>query len=282
MNTAAALAMGTSWEPCLVGATIRNTYPGMTAQTAFTVKMLIECGFTGYEGALAETYGEILGEQFDPAILIDGLGERYTIRDSYFKFNAACALTHPVLDALADALDIPLRSGHYPPLDAATTLDPDLVSQVRVRVAERSKRLDIQAEQNQLSAKFSIPYAVATYLVHGNSTPDSFRGDALQDRRVIALSERVEVIGDSSISARWPVEAAAEVAIDLRDGRVLSGTCANPFGSTPGSATVDDLRSKFQFLTQGPLSTVTSDTIWQTALSLEHLEDMSKFPLATT
>jgi 2-methylcitrate dehydratase PrpD len=277
MNAGAGLAMGTSWEPCLVGATIRNAYAGMTAQIAFAVKPLIESGFTAYDGAFAETYGEILGEQFDANALIDGLGDRWLILDSYFKFHAACALTHPILDAVADALGAPPQGAHFPPFDAPAALDPELIRRVEIRAAERSSRLQIPAQGNQLSAKFSIPFAVATYLVHGNTGPESFRGDALHDERVLALAERVDLVGDSGIAARWPAEAAAEATVELEDGRMLSGSCANPYGSTRGSVGVEDLRAKFEFLTDGVLPAASRAALWDAALSLDRLDDMARF-----
>lgn len=279
ITAAAALVMATSWKPCLVGATVRNAYPGLTAQTAFTVKMLIESGFTGYQGALGETFGEILGEDFNPAVLTDGLGQRYGVMENYFKFHAACALNHPVLDALASALGAAPQQGEYPPLRASVRPAPKAVRRVRVRVAERSLRLAVPAHANQLSAKFSIPYAVAVYLVRGTSDPDSFRGDSLTDSRVQALAARVEVTGDPALSARWPAEAAAEVAVELEDGQTLTGTCANPFGSAAHVPPVADLRAKFRAITLEVLTGTEQEAIWASALDLERRADMGRFPL---
>lgn len=279
MNAAAALAMATSWTPCLVGATVRNAFPGLTATTALTVKLLVESGFTGYDGALGETFGEVLGEGFDPAELADGLGARYGMLANYFKFHAACALNHPVLDALATALGTPLSHGQYPPLQASSLPAPEAVRQVRVRVAERSTRLAVSARPNQLSAKFSIPFAVATFLVHGASGPDSFRGDALTDPRVQTLAGKVVVAGDPGFSARWPAEAVADVAVELADGRTLAGTCTNPFGSSDEPPTPADLQAKFLTLTATILTEQEQARVWTAALAVDQRPNMSRFPL---
>lgn len=280
MNAAAAMAMATTWTPCLAGATVRNAWPGLTATTAFAVRLLVESGFTGYDGALAETFGEVLGEGFDPGELVRDLGERYGVMENYFKFHAACALNHPVLDALAAAVGAPLARGAYPPLRAPAPPAPEAVRWVRVRVAERSLRLAVPARPNQLSAKFSIPFAVATFLVHGHSGPDAFRDDALTDPRVRALAGRVEVAGAPGFSARWPAEAVAEVAVELADGRVLEGACANPFGSSAQPPGLADLEAKFRTLTGGILSDAEQDGVWAAALAVDRQPDLGRFPLA--
>jgi 2-methylcitrate dehydratase PrpD len=279
LNIAAALVMGTSWMPCLVGATVRNTYPGLTAQTAFTVKLLVESGFTGYEGALEESFGEILGDGFSPSALTDRLGERYCIVENYFKFHAACALNHPVLDALADALGASVQPGTYPPLTAAKRPEPALIRRVEVQIAERSMRLAVAARRNQLSAKFSIPYAAAAYLVRGDASPDSFRGEALDDPDIQALATRVEVLGQPELSARWPEEAAARVRIELADGRSLSGTCANPFGSAAVPPSPLDLQVKFSALTADLLTADQQEAFWESALRVEQVASMDQFLL---
>jgi 2-methylcitrate dehydratase PrpD len=281
INIAAALTAGSSWMTCLVGATVRNAYPGLSAQTAFTARILVESGFTGYKSALGETFGEILGQAFTPATLVDSLGRRYYVLHNYFKFHACCGSNHPVLDALADAFGATPRKGVYPPMDAVARPAPELVRLVRVRIAERSMRLARQARDSQLSAKFSIPYSVAAYIVRGRSSPDSFADAARADGRIWDLASRVEVTGDSDISAGWPVMGAAEVEVELTDGCILHGSCLNPFGSTSNPCTTDDLLAKFRSLTNEVLSPPEQQSLWEAALGLENQGNMSGFPPGT-
>ena len=278
ITAAASLATATSWRPCLVGATVRNAYAGTTAQVAMSVRLLVEAGFTGDPAALAETFGNILGEGFDPAALTDRLGQRFGIMENYFKFHAACALTHPVLDALAQALGATRQEGVYPPWSTPPRPAPAEVVRVRVRVLERFARLAGPAQPNQLSAKFSIPYAVAAYLVTGQSAPASFTTAQAQDPVVRALQDRVEVTGDPALTTRWPKEAPAEVTIELRDGRVLHGRCDNPFGSYAVPPGVDSLRAKFLALVGAVLPSQAAEKLWQQALAVDQLEDMARFP----
>lgn len=274
---ASALVMATSWQPCLVGATVRNAYPGLTAQTAFTVKLLVESGFTGYEDALEETFGKILGTSFEPDELSHDLGTHFAVEENYFKFHAACALVHPVLDAIANALDVKRQTGNYPPLPLQKSLLADSIKHVKVRVLERSMRLNVTAQPNQLSAKFSIPYSVAAYLVRGKSDPDSFRGQVLTDPQIASLQSKVEVVGDRGLSAQWPDRHPASVEIHLEDGQILVGHCDNPFGSISHYPAEEDLKAKFMFLGKNILPSDQLETLWSNCMSLSDIQDMSKF-----
>jgi 2-methylcitrate dehydratase PrpD len=274
---ATAHVMATSWQPCLVGATIRNTYPGMTAQTAFMVHQLVECGFTGYEDALEETFGQILGTSFQPDELSRDLGTNFAVEQNYFKFHAACALVHPVLDAMADALGAKYQTGQYPPLSVPQTPDLESIKHVKVRVLERSVRLDVKAQPNQLSAKFSIPYAVAAYLSRGKSDPDSFREPLLSDPQMVTMQNKVEVIGDANLSACWPNQHPAAVEIHLTDGQILKGHCDNPFGSITKYPAESDLKAKFIYLGKNILPDDELDTLWSNCMSLSSIGGMSKF-----
>jgi 2-methylcitrate dehydratase PrpD len=273
---ATAHVMATSWQPCLVGATIRNTYPAMTAQTTFMVHQLVECGFTGYEGALEETFGQILGSSFEPDELSRDLGTNYAVEQNYFKFHAACALVHPVLDSVAVALGAVYQMGEYPPIAVSTIPVPESIKHVKVSVLERSMRLNIKAYPNQLSAKFSIPYAVAAYLIRGKSDPDSFREPSLSDPQIDALQNKVEMVGDANLTALWPNQHPAAVEIHLTDGRVLTGRCENPFGSITNYPAETDLKAKFTHLGKNILPDDELDRLWSDCMSLSSKGSMAK------
>jgi 2-methylcitrate dehydratase PrpD len=280
LNAAASLAAATSWTSCMDGATTRNAYAGLSAQAAFAAKLLAESGFTASGGAFADTYGTILGEGFRPAGLSEGLGTEYAIEHGYFKFHAACALVHPPLEALADAFDAGARPGSYPLRVALERPAPEQIRAIRVRVIERGGILSGPARPNQLSAKFSIPYGIAAFVVYGSSGPDAFRGDALRDPRVHELAARVEVETSAELTERWPDEFPAEVEVELFNGGVLSGACADPYGSGASPATAAALHAKFQALVAETLDDDVRDAIWEQAMSLETLADVSRF--ATT
>ncbi|GGH88627.1 2-methylcitrate dehydratase PrpD [Pullulanibacillus pueri] len=277
MNAAAGLTLGTSWQPCLEGATVRNAFPGLTAQIAFTVKDLIESGFTGYDRALSETFGEILGEHFNTGTLTEEWGQNYGLLDNYFKFHAACALVHPALDATANALKGSLTHGEFPIMHVKNLPNPKAIKGIKVKVAKNAARLNVLAKGNQLSAKFSIPYAVAMYLVKGHSGVENFQGEVLMDQVIVRLAKKVDVEEDAQLSSKWPDEAAAQVTIEMKNGEALVGHCSNPYGSSAHPPLKEDLFVKFRSLTDGIFSESTKEDIWEACLDIESEKDLSLF-----
>ncbi|QSO49363.1 MmgE/PrpD family protein [Alicyclobacillus mengziensis] len=278
MNAAAAFAMATSWKACTAGATIRNAYPAATAQMVLLVRDFVESGFTGYDGALGETYGELLGESIDFSLLTNGLGSSFGVMDNYFKFHAACALTHPVLDAVIDALGPRMQPGEYPCLVSSVKLDLATIARIDVRVLPRSMRLSQVAHPNPLSFKFSIPFAVATLLKHGDSGPARFRADVVEDEDLVRLQQLVQVIPMHEWVHRWPLEHPALVSIILKDGASLTGASSNPYGSQAGTINQADLAAKFNALTADLLSADEQGGLWNQVMNCEALKDMSNFP----
>src|SRR2546425_3390375 len=90
INLAASMSPANSWTPALAGATIRNLYPGRSGLAGILAVDLQRCGFTGLDDAPSDVYATILGDRFDPARAVDGLGERYRIEQNYFKLHACC------------------------------------------------------------------------------------------------------------------------------------------------------------------------------------------------
>lgn len=188
--------------PCLVGATIRNTYPALTIMTAFFVKDLIESGFVGYEYALSEAFGKILGGDFSSETLIEKLNCKYGVLNNYFKFHVAYTLTHPALDAAVDAVKKMIHTGEYPPIKTSRTFKDDEIKEVNVKVAQNAARLDVLVASHQFSAKFSIPYAVAAILSKGHTSFELFKEPYLSNKNVQDLQKKVNVAVDNHFKSR--------------------------------------------------------------------------------
>src|SRR5712692_4387984 len=100
MNLAVSMSPANSWVPCFEGATIRNLFPGRSGLQGVLAVHLQRCGFTALTDAPADVYGVILGERFDPAEVVDRLGQEYRIVTNYFKLHACCRINHYALDAV--------------------------------------------------------------------------------------------------------------------------------------------------------------------------------------
>ncbi|MDT7649165.1 MAG: hypothetical protein QOI36_571 [Pseudonocardiales bacterium] len=216
------------WQACFEGATARNSYTGLAAQSGVRSCVLARAGFTGSAEALDVAFGTLVGELIDPGALAaeldyDDLG----ITRNYFKRHSACALTHAAIDAVLE-LDLP----------SAKT-----IRHVRVETVANNMKLDRQPRPNDLSGRFSLPYAVATAILLGRSDPDAFR----YRPEVAALAELVQVEIASDLEAQWPESSPARVTVDWSGG-TTSATVRNPRGHHTQPMTCAEVHEKFRTL----------------------------------
>ncbi len=262
MGAAASLALTTSWTPCFEGATVRNFFAGTGGVIGLRAALAAAAGFTAPDRPLRETFGRLLGSRFDPDRLVEGLGKGYEIASNYVKFHACCACNHPGLDALEQIL-------------SKRSLRPEDVTQVVVETTPRFTIVDEPYRPIPLSAKFSLPYAVATRLVTGGTFVDAFEGDPLRDPRIARLSRRVRVTAGAAWGRRWPRDAGATVTIHLTTGERLQASCANPLGSASNPAPRGALRRKFLALT-APVLGKHAPAAWQALGCIEAMPSMGE------
>ena len=240
MNLAMSMSPANTWTPCLEGATIRNLYPGRSEFQGIMAAYLVRCGFTGVNDGPADLYGSILGEGFDPAAVTAGWdskgpGSPLRIEQNYFKYHACCLYNHPVLDA---ALALQQREG----FKAAQ------VAQIRVTAPPIVQIMANPAPENMLSAKFSIPYALAAALVGGETGAPAFYPEQVDDPAIRSLAQMVEVVADPEMSMRRYDYPTARVAITLGDGRVLEESVAAHHGDSHNPRPREELVGKFTAL----------------------------------
>lgn len=235
MRLAAHLAGATSFRTCLEGATIRNAYVGTAGQAAVRACQLARAGFTALPDAAHEVFGRLIGERFDDRILTEELGQRFEVSRNFMKIYACCQWNHASLDALERILE-------------RQELEWASVERAEVYTYHPATMMIASRPRSPLQAKFSIPYAIAARLVLGNAGPDSFTRQAIRNTRVLGVAARVQVIEEPSMSARFPIDRAAEVMVHITGGETYRGYCANARGDFMDPHPIDGLQQKFRSL----------------------------------
>ena len=267
INLATSMSPANSWTPCFEGATIRNLYPGRSNLQGILATHLLACGYTAVHDAPSDVYGTILGDRFDTEAVVDGLGaddrvDVYRIERNYFKFHACCLYNHTPLDAVRALV-------HDEGLAA------DDIERIRVTSLPFVTRMADPAPATMLSAKFSIPYAVAAAVVKGTTDVSAFRDEVREDPRVLALAARVEVSGDAAMSMRGaPDQPTARVSIELAGGRVLTREAAVVHGDAVNPRSRDELQAKFRALASEALDAARVDEVVRMVERLEDLKDV--------
>ena len=260
INIAASMSPANTWTPCLEGATVRNLYPGRSGFQGIMAAQLTLCGFTGLEDGPSDIYNTILGESFDPEAAVQGLGQRgaYRIQRNYFKLHACCLYNHPVLDGIQALL-------------GREKFVADDVERIKVEAPALATIMTDPEPENMLAAKFSLPYAVATAVVHGNTDITAFYPNRLNDPETLALARRVDVVADPQMDLRRYDYPAAKVVVSLKDGRTLHEDVTAHHGDSQNPASREELVGKFNFLTEDVLGEVGAARVVETVGYLDAL-----------
>jgi 2-methylcitrate dehydratase PrpD len=262
MNLAVSMSPANSWVPCFEGATVRNLYPGRSGLQGVLAVHLHRCGFTAPADAPADIYGAILGERFDAAQVVEGLGEEYRITTNYFKLHACCRINHYALEALGA-------------ITRAHRFAPDDVEHITVTSIPFGERMAEPAPGTMLAAKFSIPHAVAASVVLGHTDLAAFDDAALADPRVRRLAARVDVAADPAMNPRRPDDyPTAVVTVALRDGRTLTESTTVVRGDAAAPVDLGELIEKFETLAAPALGHAGARAVVEAVDRIDELKDV--------
>lgn len=214
-----ALSVGSgSLEFLQDGAWTKRMHPGWAAVAGLTSATLARHGFVGprqaYEGRFG-LFNSHLGQYVDEADLslaTAGLGSTWELPAVSIKPLPACHFTHACADAAAILRD---KHGLKPSdIKSVRALVPkEVVKTVCEPVATK------QSPQNSYDAQFSVPYTVATALVHGGFGLRHLEDTALSDAQVLALARKVQYEIDPA--SPFPKYYSGEIIVTTNDGRQL-------------------------------------------------------------
>ncbi|MFC4544112.1 MmgE/PrpD family protein [Halosolutus amylolyticus] len=245
-------AQQTRFEAALEGATVRDTYAGMVAPDAMRAVDQARAGFTGIENGVRTHLEHVAAEPIDD-VPTDALGDRWEVLDGYFKVHAACRYTHPALDAIDD-------------LSIESSIDADDVDRVTVETYPAAATLSDPEPTSRLAAKFSIPFAVASRIVHGHARKAAFEPAAFEES-VYDLAGRVAVESTPEFADAVPESRGARVTIDLDDA-TRSATVRHARGGAQRPFDEARLREKFHALVDPVLGRSDAEEAWTTLRTL--------------
>lgn len=196
-------------------------------------------GLSGAQNILEGEQGMAAGmsSDADARWLVDGLGLRWALAETSFKFHASCRHTHPAADAL---LALMQREG----------LTHEDIARVTTRVHQGA--IDVLGRvlvpQSVHQAKFSMGTVLGLIAVHGKAGLVEFEAFALSDPRVAAFREKVGMQLDAEVDGAYPQRWLGRVEVSTHDGRQLEGAIDEPKGDPGNSLSRAELEDKFRRL----------------------------------
>ncbi|MCO6417022.1 MmgE/PrpD family protein [Siccirubricoccus sp. KC 17139] len=256
LELAASLGLATSVTASLRGGSVRNIYAGAAAQNGLLAVDLLEAGVTGEPGGIPVVFGQVIGEGFDAAAYEEA-ATRPFILEAFLKTSACCRETQGALEAIELLL-------------AEAPLDPAQVTAIEVATFASAATLAERAPVSPIAGRFSIPFTVATRILHGHAWVEAFAEAAIADPATRALAAKVSVREEPAYTARQPAERVCTLVLRLADGtvreRTVIGTPGDPDRPLPEAA----MREKFRRMVEpgfGPRWTA----MWEMARGVDGL-----------
>jgi 2-methylcitrate dehydratase PrpD len=222
------------WEFLRTAADSKQLHTAHAAAAGLMAASLARDGFTGAQRILEGPQGLAAGmsSDADETRLVDGLGTRWALAETSFKFHASCRHTHPAADALlavmrahdlrADDIEDVCTHVHQGAIDVlGPVVDPATVHQ----------------------SKFSMGTVLALVARFGQAGLAEFDAH-FRDDATRALRDRVRMALDAEVDAAYPRRWIGKVTVRTRDGRVLEGRVDEPKGDPGNTLDRDEITAK--------------------------------------
>ncbi len=227
------------WEFLRDAADSKQLHAGKAAADGLLSAYLARDGFTGATRILEGEQGMAAGmsSDADPQHLTNGLGDRWAILETSFKWHASCRHTHPSADAL-------LR------LMRENQITAQEIAHVRAHVYRAA--IDVLAPAAEArtvhQSKFSMGFVLALVALDRHAGIADFTPERLSDPATCAFKERVEMVYDPEIEAAYPQQWIGLVEVETTDGRRLVSRVDEPKGDPGNPLTRAELADKARLL----------------------------------
>lgn len=222
------------WEFLRDAADSKQLHTAHAAGAGLTAACLAADGFTGARRILEGAQGLAAGmsSDADAARLTDGLGTRWTLAETSFKFHASCRHTHPAADALQQVL----RTHRLAAQDVKQVTA--LVHQGAIDVLG-----PVTDPQTVHQAKFSMGTVLGLIAVHGHAGLAEFDAH-YRDAAVVAFRAKVRMQLDGEVDTAYPARWIGKVVLETVDGRRLEGRVDEPKGDPGNTLSRAELEDK--------------------------------------
>ncbi len=245
------------------GATVRNTYNGLGAQSGMLAAVLARSGVAPDFDAIQVVFGTLSGDRFNLTRALDKLGAEHAIGFHYHKRWSCCGFVHASLDAIAELM-------------AEDSFGPADIEAIEIATFHEGALLNDQTPPRPLAARHSVPWAVAALIARKSLPPDAFSYVALADPEIRGLSTKIKVSESDKLPSGFSSHRSAHADILYRNGRRRSRTCQNVQGDFSTPFPDADIRRKFIALCEPVFGSEQAGKVADAILSVDRLDDVRR------
>lgn len=223
------------WEFLRDAADSKQLHTAHAAAAGVTSAYLAQSGVRGAQRILEGRKGMAAGmtRDADAGRITAGLGTRWALTETSFKFHASCRHTHPAADAL---LALMHREGIAAGQIAGVT--------AKVHGAAIDVLGDVGRPATVHQAKFSMGTVLGLIAHFGRAGLEEFRDHALTDPRLAVFREKVRMELDPAVDRAYPSRWLGRVEVRTTDGRTLTAAVDHPRGDPENTLSRSELEDK--------------------------------------
>jgi 2-methylcitrate dehydratase PrpD len=229
------------WEFLRDAADSKQLHTAKAAADGLMSAYIARDGFTGARQILEGKQGMAAGmsSDADPRWLTDGLGSRWALAETSFKFHASCRHTHPAADALLALMQ-------------ENRLSAEDVTEVIAHVHQGAIDVlgPVTDPQTIHQSKFSMGFVLALIALQRRAGLADFTEASLADAQVRAFHDKVKMVLDPEIDRAYPRRWMGRVTVKTRNGRELGKRIESPKGDPDNVLTRSELEDKALRLAQ--------------------------------
>ncbi|MGH3241185.1 MAG: MmgE/PrpD family protein, partial [Spirillospora sp.] len=247
------------------GSPVKRLHAGMAARDGLLSALLAAEGLAGPPTVLEGPQGYFAAfaqNEWDPDVLLGGLGERWAMRRTSVKPYPCCRHVHGAVDAA-----LKLRADH--------DLRPETITAVEVETYSVAATYDGTDATTLLGAQMSMPYTVAAALCDGELGLAQFEAARRTAPDVTRLMAAVRVRADKDIDRLYPEQRPAVVRIVRNDGTDLRLRVDQPYGEPSNPLDDDALTAKFHALCGPVLGPAKADEVLRAAWAFTDLTPLT-------
>ena len=182
---------------------------GKAVQSGILAGLLAQQGADGPENIFEGDKGffrAFAGKPCDIDAICRNLGAEFLITNVYFKRHAACRHIHSALDAIEEII-------------VKNKLSAGQIASIDIETYSIAKNLTghMVTTGSELAAKFSMPIAIALFLVFGKTDSAAFSKQNISDAAVQSIAQKVTVKANPEFDADYPDKRTARVSVKTKN-----------------------------------------------------------------
>ena len=250
------------------GTMTKPYHAGAAAENGVVAAKLARVGYRTDANALDGQWGffQVVGGGADRDLIHGRLGNPYALVEPgvSIKPYPCGSLAHPSMDGLLELI-------------LEHDVEPESVEEIRLGTSSNVLNpLRYREPQNQLEAKFSMPFCLAILVLERRAGLGEFTDEVVRRPDVKGMMGRVKPYLHDSIEASGFERIRSLIEVKLRDGRILTKEAFTSRGTPERPMTPLELAEKFHDCAQDVIPEVKEKEVLEMVYALEDVRDVKQ------